>query len=115
MPSKCYVYVNYGVAGESWHEHFAVMPAEGDEDSQSYVILMADDDIYIESLSSPPLAEVIWGGARRYLPPGLGSAAGNHFYRFAKALTMVDIRDAERRAEEMLDAERRRRDGVALT
>ena len=74
------VFVDYGVAGEPLHERLALKKVAGT--AADYVVLTPDKDVYIESLSAPPLDGIRYSGALGELPFGVGADAGNPVYRF---------------------------------
>lgn len=102
-----YAYIRYEGDEELWHEHYLVMKAEGSPSSD--VILTADDDMYIENVSSPPHLGVVVGDARHTLPAELGTARGRPVYRFARGLRVREIQAARARAVTILAHDRARR------
>lgn len=102
-----YAYILYEGGEALWHEHYLVMNAE--EGPSSFVILTADDDMYIEDVSSPPHAEVIIGSSRHTLPAELGTARGRPVYRFSRGLREPEIKAARARAVTILARDRSRR------
>ena len=76
-----FMYVDYGVAGEPWHERFIFEVLE----NRHCVVITPDYDVYVEVMQ-------VGGGCFRNMrlcaegsrgvPPGLGSANGQPCYRF---------------------------------
>ena len=73
-----HVFLDYDVVGEPWHERI-VLAAVGCGD---YVIVTPDMDVYVESITTPPLGGFRLGGQDGHLPIGLGVAQGRPVYRF---------------------------------
>ena len=84
MQPGTYVYVDFGEEGEPWHERLLLARVA---QSQDYIILTPDNDVYLESLSCPPLNAIRVGGSNRALPIGLGVEHGQPVYRFTKTVT----------------------------
>ena len=84
MPLRGVLFLDYGVAGEPWHER--ALLCEGAAAGSWYVVTL-DMDIYEEEVTSPPLRGVRAGVAGGHgLPAGLGARAGQPVYRFTRPL-----------------------------
>ncbi len=57
-PPGTWAYIDYGVAGEPWHERLLL----GWVGRQDYVVWTPDRDTYAETIDSPPLAGMRIGG-----------------------------------------------------
>ena len=84
-----YAYVDYGVAGEPWHERCLVRRVWG----ATWIICTPDMDVYAEDLSVEAYAGVRVGDSQRRLPAGLGVAHGAPVYRFTRPLSAAALRD----------------------
>jgi hypothetical protein len=77
-----YLFVDYGVAGEPWHERFLLKRLAGGSD---YIILTPVNDMYRKTLAAPPLDAIRACGPSRSLPLGRGARAGQPVHRLADA------------------------------
>jgi hypothetical protein len=75
-----YVFVDYGVAGEPWHERFFLKRLAGSSD---YIILTPENDMYRETGAPPPLDAIRSCGPSRSLPLGRGARTGQPVHRLA--------------------------------
>lgn len=101
------MYVNYGAPGLGevlWHEHLALRPlADG-----CWVIYTADQDMYVETLASPPHEGILWGdlaNRRPRLPDGLGMKHKRPVYRFAAYPSSAQVTSLLRQSEELAKRE----------
>ena len=78
-----YVYMDYDVEGEPWHEHFAIEPVDPADDEGEWIMRTADGDMYQQIFGAPDIKETIWGGKLPRLPEGLGVAHGKPVHRFS--------------------------------
>ena len=87
------------MAGEPWHERILLLPGNS---PGGWFVLTPDEDIYEESLWSPPLRRVLRCEGSR-LPAGLGAAHGEPVYRFRAVVTMATFRRAVADAQKQKD------------
>lgn len=106
-PSKVgtYIFVNYGVEGEPWHERYVACRV--DATGHRVVIITPGDDMYVEDLRDM-LAWLPRPTATRTLPAGLGGACGQLYYRFSRDIPVARriIIEAEARQEAAAERER---------
>jgi hypothetical protein len=76
-----YLFVDYGVAEEPWHERLLLKRLA---DTLDFVILTPDLDMYVETISAPPLDAIRICGPERALPVGLGARNGQPVHRFSE-------------------------------
>ena len=76
---QIFVYLDYGVAGEPWHERWVAYHIGG----RDYIVITPDLDVYVETLAVPPLRNLRLGSDGRRLPDDLGARFRQPVYRFA--------------------------------
>ena len=75
------LYLDYGEAGEPWHER-VLLQHVGRED---WVVLTPDLDVYVESCAAPFVRDIRLSPALWMLPADLGEDKGQPVYRFDEA------------------------------
>ena len=85
------MYVDYGVAGEPWHERLIVALGDGER----VYVLTPDADVFPEDIGS--LRNFVVRPIRR-LPGELGAAHGQPVYRFGQLPTPAQVSAAEKEA-----------------
>ena len=92
------VFIGYDEAGEPWHEHYLLAEVGAGD----WVVVTPDNDVYIETILSPPLGGVRAAPPDGALPFGFGAVHGNPIYRFSvnpsPAQLEVLVQEVERMA-----------------
>ena len=102
---ECLAYLDYGVAGEPWHERLVVEVLDAAD--QLAVIMTPDHDIYCEVLAVPPLRNLRvtpgpgWRGNGVMVPIhiDLGANRGQPVYRFPRRPPRATLDEARRVAD----------------
>ena len=78
-----YLFVDYGVAAEPWHEWYVLQVIHGHE----AIALSSDGEVIREKFDVPPMRQVVLGSEVHVLPPPLVKPLGHPVYRFERAVT----------------------------
>ena len=78
-----YMFVDYGVAKEPWHERFVLRVVE----EQTCVVLTPDGEVLRETQDSPPFRQVVHATSAHNLPVLLGRKQDHPVYRFERAVS----------------------------
>ena len=92
-----YLFVDYGVAAEPWHERYVLKVIHGYE----AIALTPDGEVIREKFDVPPIRQVVFWSEVHVPPPPFGKPRGHPVYRFERAVSASKVKGLSAEIDEM--------------